>query len=185
MNKPHPTGFDVSVLFPPASARVRNLRVRAHRLERYLRTHGSGELACNFGRSRTLYDNVPWIVSFTGVTTGAGAYFLLTIISTLWWLNGSFAFAIGSLAAACASSAIFQVIDGKRVVLSWPLIALTLRMIPVQHRLRYAEEFRADLYIISPWQQLVYSFNQLSRAMELRSSLAEERTLDADSSSEF
>jgi hypothetical protein len=44
---------------------------------------------------------------------------------------------------------------------------------PRGHRERYAEEFRAELYELTPWGQLRYSVNQVLRAPALRTSLVE------------
>lgn len=176
----YPDSFDMTITVPLAVTRAR-------RLERYLGRYGASEIACSIGRARTLYDSAPFIILFIGAISGVGTYIsLLTMLPTVWWLlNAGLSLVIGSAAAATVDSSIRQVLEGERVVLPWPLIAFTLRVIPHCHRARYTEEFRAELHALSPWKQLVYSINQASRAAALRSSLADERTIDADSATEL
>jgi hypothetical protein len=169
-------GLDFNLTVPMAA-------VRARRLDRYLHSHGPSEVACALGRARTLNDNGPFIVLFVGAVTGVVTFVLLNAVAGPWWLNLVVAAMCCAGAATQAIVTIRQVLDGERVVLTWPLIALTLQAMPPGHRERYAEEFRAELYELTPWGQVRYSVNQVVRAPALRASLVEQ-TQESDRTSD-
>ena len=167
--------------------------IRARFIERFLLEHGAPEIALAFGRSRTLHDNSPFIVIFAGMTSGVASFAAFTVLLKAWallastvgayapWLTVVLAVICGLFVATEVGVTINEVLKGEHVVPSWPLVALALRWIPRSARLRYEEEFRAEIYQLGLFQQLRYSVNLALRAFELRRSLASTKsTEDAD-----
>lgn len=167
--------------------------IRAKFIERFLLERGAPEIALAFGRARTLHDNGPYIVIFAGMTSGVASFAGFTFLFKAWsplasaigayapWLTVVLAVISGLFVATEVGVTINEVLKGEHVVPSWPLVALALRWIPRSARLRYEEEFRAEIYQLGLFQQLRYSVNLVLRAFDLRSSLASTRSAeDAD-----
>ncbi len=158
--------------------------IRARFIERFLVERGAPEIALAFGRARTLHDNGPYIVIFAGMTSGVAAFAAFAFLFKAWsplasaigtyapWLTVGLAVISGLFVATEVGVTINEVLKGEHVVPSWPLVALALRWIPASDRLRYEEEFRAEIYQLGLFQQLTYSVNLALRAFELRRSLA-------------